>query len=246
MPQTLEQIMASLSGQYDPQAKLIQDQQAALPGQETAAIAGADAAKNNAFTQNQNNANSMGMMYSGQGLENNNKYIGERYAPAIAGIKQNTQQQGYQLQNALLGVRQQQGAQAQGIYTDQVNREQQQRQYEQQRQDGIDQFNRQLAAQQQQAAAAQRAAAASQASQATRGFSVARDKSGGYAIKAPDGSAATLAQYAGGNVGAVVQYLAQGSSGDQALAKKFSQMNLGDPKVLTTLQKQYPYIFGGV
>ena len=239
MAQSLAQIMSSLSGQYDPQAKLIQDQQAALPGQETAAIGGLDQAKTNAFQGINDAANARGMSYSGAPIKEQQVYTGERYLPALAGIKQNTQQQGYQLQSALLGVRQQQGAQAQGIQADQNNREQQQRQYEQQRQDGINQFNRQLQAQQQ--AAAQSRAQATQ--QATAGFNVDRDKSGGYAIKQPNGKPGTLFQYVQANGGGwkdVIKMLAGGSRGDAQIADELSKTKLS-PQALT---KKYPYIFG--
>lgn len=227
--------MSGLSSQYDPQAQLVQQQQAGLAGQETAAIAGADAAKNNAFRQNQESANSMGMAYSGQGLENNNRYIGERYAPAIAGIKQNTQQQGYQLQSALLGIRQQQGQQAYGMYNDQQNREQQQKQYEQSRNDTIAQNNRAYAQSLAQAAAAKSAQ--------TSGFNVARDPSGGYAIKNANGQPSTLASYVQANGGGwndVLKMLASGSKSDAKLADDLSRTNLS-PQQLTA---KYPHIFG--
>lgn len=112
MAQSLAAIMADLNAQYDPSRALIAKQQADLPGQETAAVAGLDAAKTNAFDTVRNNANAQGMLYSGTPINEQNKYIGATYMPALAGVKQNTQTQGYKLQEALLGVNQNQAERA--------------------------------------------------------------------------------------------------------------------------------------
>jgi hypothetical protein len=115
MPQTLEQIMTSLAGQYDPQEQLIQKQVDALPGQETAAVSGLEQARTNAFDGITKGANAKGMLYSGTPINDQNKYVGATYLPALAQVKQNTQDQSYKLQAALLGVRQDRGNRAQDI-----------------------------------------------------------------------------------------------------------------------------------
>lgn len=113
MAATLEQIMKQLAPTYDPQRALIAQQQAALPGQQAADVAGLDAAKTNAFSDINIQANDRGMSYSGMPIAEQSRYVGERYLPALAGIKNSYADKGFQLQNALLGINQAQSQQAQ-------------------------------------------------------------------------------------------------------------------------------------
>ena len=101
MAQTLQEILAGLAPQYAPQEQLLATQQAALPGQQAAEQAGLDTAKTNAFTDITRGANARGMLYSGTPLNEQNTYVGERYLPAVANLKNGYADQGFKLTNAL-------------------------------------------------------------------------------------------------------------------------------------------------
>lgn len=235
MAQTVAEIYNSLNPTYDPYRQLAQQQIDALPGQETAAIAAADTAKGNAFHDVTNQAVARGALYSGVPIDEENRYVGEQYAPKIAGIKTDTLNNRSKLQLGLLDVNKEQGMQAQSRHDTQVEADQR--------------VAAQAAAQaleerryQEQLRLAQTKAASVAAKTPKSDFKVSRDKGGGYQFAGPNGEPVTAAQYYAGtgrNWQDLANFIYSASSNDQL--KK-------DMGVLTPQQlaQKYPYVFGGV
>lgn len=106
MASTLEAILASRKSLYDPQRALVQKQMEAMPAQQAADVAGLETAKTNAFGDITNQANDRGMVYSGAPIQEQQRYVGERYLPALAGVKNNYADRLSKLEAALLGINQ--------------------------------------------------------------------------------------------------------------------------------------------
>lgn len=124
MARSLAEIMSSLNQNYDPQRNLVQSQIDALPGQQSAEQAGLDTAKSNAFGSITDAANQRGVVYSGVPINEQNKYVGEKYLPAVANLKSTYANKGSQLQASLLGIADTQRREAQGTYNDEVAQDQ--------------------------------------------------------------------------------------------------------------------------
>lgn len=131
--QSLDQIIASLDPAYQPSKDLYNQQIAALPGQETDAIAGLDTAKQNSFTDINRQANSKGLAFSGIPSEEQARYLGATYLPAVANLKAGTDKQKFSLQQALAGLTQDETLKAQDTQSaqqksinDYLNQQQQQ------------------------------------------------------------------------------------------------------------------------
>lgn len=120
MARTLDEIIASLAPEYDPERKLVSEQIAAVPGQEGAAVGALEAAKTNAFSDITDAANSRGMLYSGVPIDEQSRYVGERYMPALAAVKQGSADKLTKLQAGLLDINKEQRTKAQGIRDDEV------------------------------------------------------------------------------------------------------------------------------
>lgn len=114
--QTLDQIISSRASLYDPQKQLVQQQLDALPGQEQTDEAALDTAKTNAFSDITNSANSKGMLYSGAPIQEQQQYVGEKYLPALANVKATESDNQSKLEQALLGINQNESTAAQSIY----------------------------------------------------------------------------------------------------------------------------------
>jgi hypothetical protein len=104
--QDLSQLMAELDPAYSQSRNLINQQISTIPGQTSAAVAGLDAAKTNAFRDIQSGANSRGMAFGGIPLEEQGRYLGEKYLPARAQVEQGGQQQQMTLMQALANLEQ--------------------------------------------------------------------------------------------------------------------------------------------
>ncbi len=102
--QSLEEIIASLDPAYSQQKNVYSQQIAALPGQEAGAILGLNTAKSNAFREVNRAANAKGLAFSGIPIEEQTRYLGEKYLPGLAEVKKSTQNQTFQLQQALAGL----------------------------------------------------------------------------------------------------------------------------------------------
>lgn len=123
MAQSLAEIMASLNPEYDPQRALVQKQQAALPGEQQAVLAGLDTAKTNSFNDITNQANARGVVYSGAPIAEQQRYVGEKYLPAYAGVKSDYANRGGKLEAALLDVNRSQSERAQQMRDTQIGQD---------------------------------------------------------------------------------------------------------------------------
>lgn len=113
MAQAYGDIYNSLASVYDPQTSLINQQIAALPGQEKVQTDALNQAKVNAFKDIDNSANSKGILFSGFSPDQQASYIGTKYLPALAGVKQQTSDNQFKLQSALNDVTANRSKQAQ-------------------------------------------------------------------------------------------------------------------------------------
>lgn len=149
MARAIEQIMAELETAYAPQKQAVQERMNQLPGYYEAQRAGAETARSNAFQDITRQANARGVVYSGAPIQEQQRYVGERYLPALAQLSGQEGEQRYGLQQALgqLGERQL-------TYAQQI------RQKEMELDEARRQFDAQLAAQREAEARAARAAAA--------------------------------------------------------------------------------------
>ena len=240
MARTIQQILDSLNPSYDQERGLVNQQLSAIPGQETAAIAAADAQKDLAFNQIRNNANASGMLFSGQGIDNSQKYVAANYAPEVAKIKANTQNQQFSLQSSLADIARRQNEKAQGIYNAEVDSDRENAYRQQQLQQEREKMAQQAALERQRIAAS---SAKAKAANPAKGYAIKKNSAGGVAFTGPNGVPVTAAQYAA-VTGTNVRNLLATYGGDGA--KKVLQL-LDDPKVSDEeLMKRYPYIFGGV
>jgi hypothetical protein len=118
MAKTLQAILAERKAIYDPQRALIAQQQAALAPEEAAVTAGLETAKTNAFSDITNQANARGMVYSGAPIAEQQRYVGERYLPAVANLKSDFLGRRTKLEGALLGINQDEMTSAQQLETE--------------------------------------------------------------------------------------------------------------------------------
>ena len=132
MARTIDQIQAELNAAYQPQADIVNQQIAALPqyyGEQQQAL---DVARQNAYRDILGGASARGLAYSGMPIAEQTRYMGTKYLPALAGLAQQQSQQRASLQSALNDIYSQRLQRAQAIQQQELDREQQQRQFEQQ------------------------------------------------------------------------------------------------------------------
>lgn len=127
----LAQEYANLSSVYDPQRTLVNQQLAALPGQYEGQKSALEQAKVNAFRDIASTAQARGSFFSGFQPEQMGRYTGEKYLPALANLSSQQQQAQFNLQKALADVELAQRNAATTNLQNVMNREQQQRQFEQ-------------------------------------------------------------------------------------------------------------------
>ena len=125
----LQQEYAALGSVFDPQEQLIQQQMSQLPGQAQAQRSALEQAKVNAFRDITSQARGRGVYFSGFRPEEEARYTGATFLPALAEVEGRQLQQQTALQQALLGVRQERQKQATATLQDILNREQQERQF---------------------------------------------------------------------------------------------------------------------
>lgn len=101
MARTYDQIYGSLGSIYDPQTELVKKMQAALPGQQQAQQQGLDAAKTQAFGDIEKSANRKGMLFSGFSPDQQGKYLGTQYMPAMANMQNDFQQRQFSLEDSI-------------------------------------------------------------------------------------------------------------------------------------------------
>lgn len=95
---------AKLGSIYDPQAALVQKQITELPTQYEAQKTALEQAKANAFRDITSAAQQRGVFFSGFRPEQQARYVGEKYLPAMAGLATQQQQRQAALESALLSL----------------------------------------------------------------------------------------------------------------------------------------------
>jgi len=117
-----------------------------LPAYYQAQQGGLDQAKTNAFGDITNMASSRGMSYSGMPIAEQSRYVGEKYLPAMAQLKQQQTQQQYGLQTNINDIYSKRLTQAQALQQQELDREEAVRQAEAKRQQEERQFQQKLVA----------------------------------------------------------------------------------------------------
>jgi hypothetical protein len=234
MPQALADIVSSLNDVYAPQKDVVNQQMAAIPADQAAQQAGLDQTKTNAFGSIVSGANARGMLYSGVPIDEQAKYLGGTYLPAVAKLQEAVQAHKFALQDALAKITGAQTAQAYGIQGAQAKEENAQANADRTYQ--LEQLKAQASI-----AASNRVGSGGGA--AAKDYNYYSDPSGGFQFKDPQGHAVTAAQYASAKGTSVANLLV--NSRNPADAQVLSEMQSG--KVTASdLQKKYPWIFGGV
>lgn len=108
MAREIQQIMQELETAYAPQRQAVQERMNQLPGFYEAQRGGVETARTNAYQDITRQANARGMVYSGAPIQEQQRYTGERYLPALAQLSGQEGEQRFGLQQALnqLGERQ--------------------------------------------------------------------------------------------------------------------------------------------
>ena len=99
--QTLDEILASLQPGYQAQEEIFNRQIAAAPGQAQSRKSGLEATKVNAFRDINRGANASGNAFSGVPIEEQTRYLGEKYLPGLQAIDEETTQRQDALSMAL-------------------------------------------------------------------------------------------------------------------------------------------------
>ena len=123
MARALEAILKELDSVYSPQRDVYNQQIKALPGQQNAELAGLESAKEDSFGQIVQGANRRGVAFGGIPLEEQSKYLGSSYLPAVANLKNRFQQNKFNLQDALAQIFQTQRQDAYSIYDQELARD---------------------------------------------------------------------------------------------------------------------------
>lgn len=159
MSRTFDQVLANVTAQSDPQRKVILNQIADLPNQQTAAEQGLAAQKDQAYQDILSGARQRGLGFSGIPLAEQAKYNATNYAPAVANLKSTYANQQGSLENALANIGSSNYATANDVFNQDRNYAFQQQQaaqqaalQQQQLAEQQRQFNENLALQKQQAA----------------------------------------------------------------------------------------------
>jgi hypothetical protein len=143
MARALNQIIAELDTVYKPQRDLYNKQISGIDPQLQAEEQGLMAQKEDSFRQITDQANRRGMFYSGLPIAEEQRYTGQQFLPAVAGLRSKYATQRFGLQETLAKIAQEQRSQAYGIQDREEQRDERLRQEAEQRR----QFDAQMAAQ---------------------------------------------------------------------------------------------------
>lgn len=102
--QSLEQILAEIDPSYAPTETLYNQQIAGIPQKYQAQRQGMEVAKTNAFRDINRGANARGMAFSGMPMEEQTRYVGEKYLPGLTALEQQGNSETLELQKALAGL----------------------------------------------------------------------------------------------------------------------------------------------
>jgi len=130
MDQRLQEIYNQLESVYAPQRTALRQQQPLLEQQAVAQRASLEQARQNAFRDITTAAGRRGMLFSGFTPEEEARYTGTKYLPALAGIEQTLQQRKLGLEQQLTQLQSQQRQSAQDLLSKQLAAEEAARQRE--------------------------------------------------------------------------------------------------------------------
>ena len=102
--QKLEQIIAELNPAYKPQQDIYKKQISAVPGKYDALKSGLEVRKQNEFREISRGANARGMAFSGMPQEEQTRYLGESYLPALAGYDTQAEEERLRLEQAIASL----------------------------------------------------------------------------------------------------------------------------------------------
>lgn len=128
MASTIDQIFKDLDKFFSPSAKILQQRQSLIDPQIATATKGLETAKQNEFRDITSRANNRGLFYSGMPIQEEARYTGERFLPALAGLQQTGQEQRLSLAESLAGLRREQGLLSHQLRQGQLDREAAERQ----------------------------------------------------------------------------------------------------------------------
>ena len=228
---SLGQITRELNNVYNPQVKLLQDKQAAIPGQIQSEETGLQAKQTQAFDDILGGARRRGLGFAGIPLQEQAKYTSTEFLPALARLRQQGNEQKMSLEEAILGVRERQNNMAYQTREGILSREMAMRQLrEQQRQ-----FNE-----------SQKAAARAAASGGGGGFSPSFGGGGGGGGGTPPAATDNVQQAAYNDVATRInQGLSRADlmSDYQATASSAKYGNKRDLYKLQVYRKMMPEVF---
>lgn len=192
---SLQQVTRELRGVYDPQVKLLQQRQAAIPGQIQSEEAGLQARQTQAFDDILGGARRRGLGFAGIPLSEQAKYTSTEFLPALARLRQQGNEQKMSLEEAILGVRERQTGMASQLREGILSRDMAMRQLKEQQR----QFNLQQKLAREQAARAGGGGGGFMPTlgggQAAQQPKMTRKKDGGFAFTDPAGNPISAAAY---------------------------------------------------
>lgn len=123
MARGLQDIISELDAVYRPQKDLYAKQAQELDPQLTSELQGLEAQRTDAFDTIRTGANRRGLFFSGIPLEEQARYTGGQFLPAVANLRSKYASQRFGLQDAIAKITQDQYLKAQDIYQTELDRE---------------------------------------------------------------------------------------------------------------------------
>lgn len=229
---------------YDPQRAIINQQMAGLPEQYQQGLSALEQAKINAYRDIGTTAQGRGMQFSGFSPEQQARYLGATYMPAVANLKAKQTEQQTALQKALADISSAQQTQALNLYQTEATRKQQAEQWQKEmdwkaQQAELDRQASIKAAQYSRSSGG--GGSTTTATTTGAGYYYTPSKSGGYNFFDAAGKPISGYEYAK-NTGQGLYGLlsASNDAGDHKIAADIAAgMQIGE------LRKRYPWVFGG-
>ena len=123
MARTTDQIMRELDAFFEPSRKVIRQQRKQIQPFVDSQLAGLSTEKENTFRDIVTQANRRGTVFGGMPIAEQSRYLGERYLPARAGIRQAGIDLRGQLADRLASLEKERGLAAQSIYQKELDRD---------------------------------------------------------------------------------------------------------------------------
>lgn len=129
MAKTLDEILQEVDASFAPQRQAIQQRLDALPGQAEAQITGLKADQTSAFDEILGAARDRGMGFSGAPSAAQQKYVTDRFIPAVSNVRAAQENSRGSLFDALNNINLQKQQFGQGLYQQGLDRDEQSRQF---------------------------------------------------------------------------------------------------------------------